>query len=115
MPKKQEAKNKDFTPPQAYVGQIVHWKGDPRDEVPSAAIVTKLGVRVLALAVFHPGMVGHLSYDGVRHAEDPAIETAGNMEAGVWQHLQDDLGWCEYEESLRGKHEQQGKRLASVA
>jgi len=77
----------EFKPPFAYIGQIVYWKHSPDSKDVAPALVTAAGVDVLGLAVFHPGMHNHYSYDGVRHESDERWRTGGNLESGVWCHI----------------------------
>lgn len=71
--------------PPVNVGDIVYWFQSPGSS-PVAALVTSVSAENVALAVFHPGMVNHVSLDGVRHRRDPKFRNPANQEAGIWDY-----------------------------
>jgi hypothetical protein len=77
----------EYEMPPVSVGQTVIWLDEPHG-TPSAAIVTAVGNRSLALAVFQPGMSNAYTHDGVPHVSDPRLDRLIDREDGCWDFVQ---------------------------
>ena len=74
----------EFQSPSVEMGQIVLWSQDGGASK-TPALVVKVGMVMLSLAVFADGYTTILTRDGVRHKDDPDRRRGNNHEAGFWE------------------------------
>ncbi len=77
------AKPSEFTMPAVEVGQVVLWSYG-KGGATAAAVVTRVATRSCTLSVHVDGIRDHITKNGVRHCDDPFLQTHAILDDGVW-------------------------------
>ncbi len=73
-----------FKMPAVALGQVVLWTYGPDGRDPCPAVVLSVGGRTVNLAVHVDGIKDHVLKTGVRHKDDPFLQTSPEHDSGVW-------------------------------